>query len=67
MHKKSPTDLGTRRDRLIQERIHDPYKTPHKLQEPTMCPECGAVFHEGRWQWITPAAASPPDERSCRL
>jgi NMD protein affecting ribosome stability and mRNA decay len=52
------TDLGSRRDRLMREHIHDPYKTPHKLPEPTVCPDCGAVFHEGRWQWITPPAAS---------
>lgn len=40
-----------RRDRLIQEHIHDPYKTRLKLPEPTICPNCGAVYHEGRWQW----------------
>jgi hypothetical protein len=40
-----------RRDRLIRERVHDPYKTRLKLSEPTVCPQCGAVFHDGRWQW----------------
>jgi hypothetical protein len=40
-----------RRDRLIRERVHDPYKTRLKLPEPTVCPQCGAVFHDGRWQW----------------
>ena len=40
-----------RRDRLIREHVHDPYKTRLKLPEPTVCPQCGAVFHEGRWQW----------------
>jgi NMD protein affecting ribosome stability and mRNA decay len=40
-----------RRDRLIRERVHDPYKTRLKLPEPTVCPQCGAVFHQGRWQW----------------
>lgn len=40
-----------RRDRLWQEQIHDSYKTKGKLPEPSVCPQCGAVFHEGRWQW----------------
>ena len=41
----------------MHEQVHDSYKTPCKLPEPTVCPECGAVFHGGRWQWITPAPA----------
>ena len=40
-----------RKDRLIHEHVHDPYKTKHKLAEPTVCPVCNAVFHDGRWQW----------------
>jgi NMD protein affecting ribosome stability and mRNA decay len=40
-----------RQDRLIREMEHDTYKTRQKLPEPTACPECGALFHEGRWQW----------------
>jgi hypothetical protein len=40
-----------RKDRLIQERVHDTYKSKRKLPEPTVCPECGAVFHHGRWDW----------------
>jgi NMD protein affecting ribosome stability and mRNA decay len=54
---KPQSDLGPRRDRLLREHIHDPYKTSRKLPEPTVCPECGAVFHDGRWQWITPPPA----------
>jgi NMD protein affecting ribosome stability and mRNA decay len=47
-----------RRDRLLQEAEHDTYKTKGKLPEPTVCPDCGAVFHAGRWQWLArPAAA----------
>lgn len=57
MHHKSPTDFGTRHDRYIQEHIHDPYKTPEKLREPTVCPNCNAVFRDGRWQWVTPLPA----------
>jgi len=42
-----------RHDRLIKERVHDPYKTRRKLSEPTTCPQCGATWHAGRWQWQT--------------
>ncbi|HEU0220353.1 MAG TPA: BCAM0308 family protein [Gallionella sp.] len=41
-----------RHDRLLQEAVHDTYKTKGKLPEPTVCPDCGAVFHAGRWQWL---------------
>ena len=41
-----------RRDRLIKERTHDPYKTRLKLPEPTVCPRCSATWHAGRWQWL---------------
>lgn len=47
-----------RRDELRQEREHDSYKLPHKPSEPAACPECGAVYHAGRWQWgARPAGA----------
>jgi hypothetical protein len=29
----------------------DPYKHPGKLVAPTICPQCGAVYRFGRWQW----------------
>lgn len=40
-----------RRDRAIHEHVHDPYKTRSKLAEPTVCRQCGAVWHDGRWRW----------------
>jgi hypothetical protein len=40
-----------RQDRLLQEHVHDPYKTSQKLPEPSVCPVCKAVFHHGRWEW----------------
>ncbi|MDP1653536.1 MAG: BCAM0308 family protein [Rhodocyclaceae bacterium] len=50
--------LPVRRDQLFHERVHDTYKLQHKLTEPTVCPECGAVYHAGRWQWgAKPAGA----------
>lgn len=41
-----------RRDNIFQERVHDTYKVKGKLSEPTVCPHCRAVYHEGRWQWL---------------
>lgn len=41
-----------RRDRLPLETVMDSYKTKGKLPEPTVCPDCGAVFHAGHWQWL---------------
>lgn len=47
-----------RRDRLLQESRHDPYQAKQKWREPTVCPDCGAVFHDGHWQWLArPAQA----------
>jgi len=40
-----------RHDGIFKERVHDAYKAKGKLLEPTVCLQCGAVFHEGRWQW----------------
>ena len=40
-----------RRDSMYEERVTDPYRARGKWPEPTTCPECGAIFHDGRWQW----------------
>lgn len=61
-----PGFLTVRRDRLWQEQVHDAYKSRGKLPEPTVCPQCGAVFHEGRWQWSkAPAGAHPETCPAC--
>ena len=54
-----PTGFNpARSEHLLQEHVHDAYKSKGKLPEPTVCPQCGAVFHEGRWQWLqAPAGA----------
>ncbi|NIW24769.1 MAG: ATPase [Gammaproteobacteria bacterium] len=39
------------RSRNVQERRHDPYKLRGKLKEPTVCPQCGASYRNGRWTW----------------
>ena len=42
-----------RREQLFEGLVHDSYKSSRKLREPTRCPDCGAVFHKGRWTWGT--------------
>lgn len=61
-HSKATHYHPVRHDRLIQEREHDTYKAREKLPEPTVCPDCGAVFHNGRWQWA-PRPESAHQER----
>jgi NMD protein affecting ribosome stability and mRNA decay len=46
-----PGPQPTYRSKLFAERVHDAYKCSAKLPTPTLCPECGAVFSGGRWQW----------------
>ena len=48
---QNPGGLSARRDRMVQEYQHDTYKLRGKLKESTLCTECGAVFHKGRWTW----------------
>ena len=36
---------------MYEERVADPYRARGKWPEPTQCPECSAIFHQGRWQW----------------
>jgi hypothetical protein len=35
-----------------EDRVRDPYRSKGKLLEPTTCPDCRAVYHKGRWQWL---------------
>ena len=50
------------KEQLLQELVHDSYKAGQKLREPTRCPDCGAVFQNGRWMWGT-APADAHEER----
>ena len=53
-----------RHNRLVQEEIHDTYRARAKLPEPTQCPDCGAVFKNGRWSWAI-AAVSGSHSKTC--
>lgn len=46
-----------RHDKRIAEREHDPYKNRGHLADPTVCSECRATYHAGRWTW----SAGPAD------
>jgi len=51
----------------IEEHRHDPYKARGKLAEPSVCTQCGAVFADGRWQWLqdAPKGAHPHTCPAC--
>ena len=34
-----------------EDQILDPYQRQQKLEDDTVCTQCGAVYHKGRWQW----------------
>ncbi|MBV5285560.1 MAG: ATPase [Methyloversatilis discipulorum] len=57
-----------RRDQLRDQREDDPYASRHKPREPAFCPDCGAVFRNGRWQWqdLPPADAGASTCTACR-
>lgn len=54
-----PTHTRRIAGRAQQDHILDPYQRQQKWEEGTACPQCGAVHHDGRWQWLArpPAAA----------
>ena len=54
------SNLGPQRSRATRrisgrpqhDHILDPYQRQQKLHEGTVCPQCGVVYHEGRWRWV---------------
>ena len=55
---RADTRHDTIKSHHIEEHRHDPYKARGKLSEPTVCPQCAAVFAQGRWQ----RADAPPQD-----
>lgn len=49
----TPTSHAHRRrfGRAQQDPVQDTYRLRAKPAEPTVCPQCRAVFREGRWRW----------------
>ncbi|MDL1955800.1 MAG: 60S ribosomal export protein NMD3 [Candidatus Desulfofervidus auxilii] len=56
-----------RKDRLIQEKIHDPYYEEKKYPDGVVCPNCQAIYRDGRWVWPEKGEKIPPnsDEYLC--
>lgn len=43
---------------MLQEFVHDTYKSKRKLPEPTRCKDCGALWRRGRWSWAAAPAGA---------
>jgi hypothetical protein len=58
----------TIKSHLVAEHRHDPYEPRGKLAEPSVCPQCSAVYESGRWQWrdTVPADAREHLCAACR-
>lgn len=53
---------GRRQDRLLKERVHDPYMTRGWPKEPAVCPQCRVVASNGRWQWVDQPPADAEEQ-----
>jgi NMD protein affecting ribosome stability and mRNA decay len=62
-----PTNIRRTAGRAQQDHLDDPYQRQQKLHDGTFCPQCGAVYHDGRWQWVAkPQAAHQALCAACR-
>ena len=56
-----PSKSNRRRSgRAQQDHINDSYNQVAKLREPAFCPQCGASYENGRWQWSPRAEGAEP-------
>jgi hypothetical protein len=68
--REDPKSLGLPRKRrrfgrAQDDPIIDTYKLRKKLPDPTRCPSCGAVYHDGRWRWPEVTLPSMAHEALC--
>jgi hypothetical protein len=56
--RQPPTGGRRRWGRAQQSGRRDPYEQNAKPAEPTACPQCGAHYRDGRWQWGPPTASA---------
>lgn len=47
----SPRSRAGKSRHMLEDSVHDPYKSTRKSAGYLSCPECKAVSHEGRWRW----------------
>lgn len=57
-HPPAATFRPGRHLEILDDPLHDPYLERGKIAEPAVCGDCGAIYHQGRWQWGTPAAGA---------
>ncbi len=57
---RNPAVWTPRRDTEDEGFGHDPYQAARHLPEPSVCPGCEAILHDGRWTWME---AQPADAR----
>jgi hypothetical protein len=41
-----------RKDRLVQEYVHDPYFSKEKYRDSSVCEKCGVVYNHGIFEWL---------------
>lgn len=50
----TPSFPAGRHLEVFDDPIYDPYQDQASLFESSVCNECGAVYLDGHWQWISP-------------
>lgn len=55
----------SRADKLYNFGRKDPFEAKQKLNEPTRCPSCGALFAGGRWTWEEPEEGARVEKALC--